>query len=86
MSIKPNTDRNIQRKRETQIKRRTLAPTISHNIVGNCYTHSETKKYESRDVRIHADLPIIYPDTETDRERVKRVSREVPIHVQSVTT
>ena len=51
-----------------------------------CYTHSVTKKYESRDVRIHAYLPIIYPDTVTDTEREKRGSREVPIHVQSVTT
>ena len=50
MSIKQNTDRNIQRKRETQIKRRTLAPTISHNIVGNCYTHSETKR--DKEIRI----------------------------------
>ena len=33
-------------------------------------------------------LPIIYPDTETDRkkEREKRGSRDVPIYVQLVTT
>ena len=43
---------------------------MSDNIVGHCFTHAETKKYQSRDVRIHVDLPIIYQD----------------IHVQSVGT
>ena len=45
---------------------------MSDTIFGHCFTHSETretKKYQSRDVRIHADLPIIYQDTETERER-----------------
>ena len=60
-------------------------------MVGHCYTHSETKretkKYESIDVRIHADLPIIYPNTETDREkeREKRGSRDVLVNTDQET-
>ena len=48
------------------------------------------KKYESRDVPIHAELPIIYPYAETDRERGKKErqilrSREVLLELKSVT-
>ena len=60
----------------TRIKRCTVTPTMSDNIVGHCFTHWETKKYQSRDVRIHAGLPILYQDTETekkrDREKLRR--------------
>ena len=77
--------------RDTRIKRCTYTPTMSDKIGWHCYTHLEThreKDYHSRDIRIHVELPIIYQtlrQTDGQKEREKRRSRHVPIHVQSVT-
>ena len=60
-----------KRDRETRIKKCTDTPTMSDSIAGHCkhiQTEWEQKKYESRDVPIHAKLRIWYPHTETDRE------------------
>ena len=51
--------------------------TVYPHAAKHIQKEREGKKYESRDVPIHTELPIMYPYTETDRE--KKRERKTPI-------
>ena len=65
---------------ETLIKRRTLTPSVSDNIVGHCYTHSERKRY--KEIRIkRRTYTRRFTDNihHTETERKKLGSRDLPV-------
>ena len=66
-----------------RIKRCTLTPTMSDDIGGHCFTHSETKKDKEIPIKRRTYTCRFTNNIPGDWDREKLRWREVPIHVQS---
>ena len=87
ISVGRENVRGKRKQSETRTKRRTLTLTISHNIVGHCYTHSETKR--DKEIRIKRrtfthrftdKIPELW-DRQRQRERETWIKRRTRTHI-----